>query len=35
MSISVLKFGGTSVANHERIDKITDLIKTLVKKKKR
>ncbi|PPR43004.1 MAG: Aspartate kinase Ask_LysC [Alphaproteobacteria bacterium MarineAlpha8_Bin1] len=35
MSISVLKFGGTSVANHERIDKITDLIKTLVKKKKK
>ena len=33
MSISVLKFGGTSLANHKRIDKITDLIKKLVKSK--
>ena len=35
MSISVLKFGGTSLANHERIDRITDLIKKLVKSKKK
>ena len=33
MSISVLKFGGTSLANHKRIDKITDLIKKLAKSK--
>ncbi|MBF91885.1 MAG: aspartate kinase [Rickettsiales bacterium] len=35
MSISVLKFGGTSLADHKRIDRIADLIKKLVKSKKK